>query len=164
VRDYSSGAYRRCLIPFDGFVEWKGEKYPNAPWAIVPRDRALLAFAGLWESWRDPTTEEIVRTFAIVTTEPNELLATIHDRMSIILPEEHHAQWLRSSAWISQMAGRRQPHRRLRPHRRHPARWLPEALLQNRFYQDRASPSEACPEDQGSAHQGSTKQDDGRPN
>jgi putative SOS response-associated peptidase YedK len=85
---------RRCLIPADGFVEWKGEKPPKQPYAIVPADGGLITFAGLWENWRDPATEEWVRTFSIVTTDPNETLAPIHNRMPAILLEEHHARWL----------------------------------------------------------------------
>jgi hypothetical protein len=83
---------RRCLIPADGFVEWKGEKPPKQPYATVPTDGGLITFAGLWENWRNPTTEEWVRTFSIVTTEPNETLLSIHNRMPAILPEEHHAR------------------------------------------------------------------------
>jgi putative SOS response-associated peptidase YedK len=85
---------RRCLIPTDGFVEWKGEKAPKQPYVIVPTDGALITFAGLWEAWRDPVTDESVRTFSIVTTHPNETLATIHNRMPVILSQEHHARWL----------------------------------------------------------------------
>jgi putative SOS response-associated peptidase YedK len=85
---------RRCLIPADGFVEWKGEKPPKQPYATVPTDGGLITFAGLWENWRNPTTEEWVRTFSIVTTEPNETLLSIHNRMPAILPEEHRAKWL----------------------------------------------------------------------
>jgi putative SOS response-associated peptidase YedK len=85
---------RRCLIPADGFVEWKGEKPPKQPYAILPADGGLITFAGLWENWRNPETDEWVRTFSIVTTDPNETLLPIHNRMPAILPEEHHARWL----------------------------------------------------------------------
>lgn len=89
-------AKRRCIVPMDGFYEWQavpGEKRKQ-PWYITSRDREILPVAGIWENWKNPANEEWVRTFAIVTTEPNELCATIHNRMPVILRPADCDRWL----------------------------------------------------------------------
>jgi putative SOS response-associated peptidase YedK len=88
---------RRCLIPASGFYEWRKDGKMRVPYAIVPKDAPLFAFAGLWENWRAPGAEADapwVRSCTIVTGEANELLAPIHQRMPVILPEDAWAQWL----------------------------------------------------------------------
>ena len=88
-------AKRRCLIPADGFYEWKQSVSGKEPYAIVPAEgEPLFAFAGLWERWRDPATKEVVRSCTIITSPPNELLAPIHDRMPVILDRADWAKWL----------------------------------------------------------------------
>jgi len=62
------------------------------------KDDAPFVFAGLWEGWKDPTTEEWFHTCTIITGEPNELVAQIHTRMPVILAEEHHEAWLSNQA------------------------------------------------------------------
>src|SRR5258708_15180731 len=87
----------RCLIPASGFYEWRKDGKTKTPYAIVPTDGPLFAFAGLWENWRDRSAGDDapwIRTCSIVTGEPNALLAPIHDRMPVILPEEAWPQWL----------------------------------------------------------------------
>src|SRR5262252_8725342 len=79
-------AARRCLVPADAFYEWKAAGKIKQPYAIARRDRAPFALAGLWENWKEPASGEWVRTFSIVTTKPNELVAPLHDRMPLILP------------------------------------------------------------------------------
>jgi putative SOS response-associated peptidase YedK len=64
------------------------------PYAIGMKDGSPFVFAGLWEGWKDPATDEWLRTCTIITGEPNELVAQIHTRMPVILPEEDHAKWL----------------------------------------------------------------------
>ena len=99
----SSNAYkrafqrRRCLIPADGFFEWR--KLPGGkrkqPYFIERTDGEPLAFAGLWEAWRGPDRQgEPLRSTTIITTTPNETLAPIHDRMPVILPESRWEEWL----------------------------------------------------------------------
>jgi putative SOS response-associated peptidase YedK len=90
------GAYqsRRCLVPADAFYEWKANGKTKQPYAIAMRDRQPFAFAGLWETWKDPKINEWVRTFAILTTSPNELVASLHDRMPVILAKEGYDRWL----------------------------------------------------------------------
>ncbi len=83
---------RRCLVPATGFYEWKVQDGGKQPYLIKPRSGGLMSFAGLWESWAGPDGE--VRSFTIITTEPNALMARIHDRMPAIIPPEHHARWL----------------------------------------------------------------------
>ncbi|MGA8655873.1 MAG: SOS response-associated peptidase, partial [Chthoniobacterales bacterium] len=85
---------RRCLIPADGLYEWKKVPGGKIPYAIGMRDDSPFVFAGLWEGWKDPSTGEWLRTCTIITGEPNELVAQVHTRMPVILPEEHHAKWL----------------------------------------------------------------------
>ena len=85
---------RRCLVPADGFFEWQKIGAAKQPYNIGLKGDEPFAFAGLWESWRDPETQEQVRTCSIITTAPNELTAPIHNRMPVILPMERRAAWL----------------------------------------------------------------------
>ena len=79
---------RRCLIPADGFYEWRGEKGAKEPFVIRPPGGGIIAFAGLWESWRGQPTA------AIVTCAANARLAPIHERMPVVLAPGDHALWL----------------------------------------------------------------------
>jgi putative SOS response-associated peptidase YedK len=83
---------RRCVVPATGFYEWKALAGGKQPYLIRLKGGELFAFAGLWESWTGPEGE--LRSFTIITTEPNELMARIHDRMPAIIPREHCARWL----------------------------------------------------------------------
>jgi putative SOS response-associated peptidase YedK len=88
---------RRCLIPADGFYEWK--KLPDSkrkqPHYIQRTDGEPMAFAGLWEVWRGADKQgEPLRSCTIITTTPNETLAPIHDRMPVILPASRWREWL----------------------------------------------------------------------
>jgi putative SOS response-associated peptidase YedK len=104
---------RRCIIPADGFYEWEklepektrsGSPAPKGrsgarkqPWFIRRKDGEPLAFAGLWETWRDRSQGDDalpLRTCVIITGEPNELLAPIHNRMPVVLPESVWSTWL----------------------------------------------------------------------
>ena len=84
---------RRCVVPATGFFEWQGERGRKQPFAITVPDQPLFAFAGLWERWK-PREGEPVETFTIMTTEANEQVARIHDRMPVILPMEAIDTWL----------------------------------------------------------------------
>lgn len=84
---------RRCLIPADGFYEWKAGAPRKQPYYIHAKSGAPLAFAGLWETWTGPNGEEL-DTAAIVTTSANEILAPIHDRMPVIVPPDEFDRWL----------------------------------------------------------------------
>jgi putative SOS response-associated peptidase YedK len=89
-----SFARRRCLVPADGFYEWRRDPGRRQPFVFRRIDRAPLAFAGLWSGWRDRATCEGLRTMTIVTTGANELMAPIHDRMPVVLPPEAWSLWL----------------------------------------------------------------------
>lgn len=84
---------RRCLVPADGFYEWKPMGGRKQPYYIHAKSGAPLAFAGLWETWEGPNGEE-VDTATIVTTRANRLLGTLHDRMPVIVPQEAFDLWL----------------------------------------------------------------------
>ena len=86
-------ASRRCLVIADGFYEWQRGGNTRRPMRIVMTSGEPFAFAGLWDSWRGPAGD-IVRSCTIITTEPNELLRPIHNRMPVILPKELESFWL----------------------------------------------------------------------
>ncbi len=83
---------RRCLVPADGFFEWRIEQGRKQPYCIALEGGAPFAFAGLWEAWRGPA--ETIESFAIVTTEANDALRPLHERMPVILPPEAYEGWL----------------------------------------------------------------------
>ena len=84
---------RRCLVLADGFFEWRKDGKQKIPTYIFLKSREPFAFAGLWETWK-AADGDIVKSCTIVTTEPNELIAPIHNRMPVILSEETEALWL----------------------------------------------------------------------
>jgi putative SOS response-associated peptidase YedK len=84
---------RRCLIPTDGYYEWKMVGKTRQPLYYHLRNSELFAFAGLWETWQSPEGQS-VHSFTILTTEPNALAAEAHDRMPVILRPEQEALWL----------------------------------------------------------------------
>ncbi len=84
---------RRCLVPADGFYEWQGPKGNRQPYWFHRPDGGLLLFAGLYEIWT-PEDGKPVPTFTVVTTEANEYLSRIHNRMPVILDEEAQDAWL----------------------------------------------------------------------
>jgi len=84
---------RRCLIPADGFYEWKREGQTRQPFHLSLQDDSLFAFAGLWDRWKD-TSGQVVESCSILTTTPNALLANVHDRMPVILRPEAYDLWL----------------------------------------------------------------------
>jgi putative SOS response-associated peptidase YedK len=85
--------WRRCLVPADGFYEWTGEKGKRRPFLLRPREPHLIAFAGIYERWRDGKGDEI-DTVAILTCDSNRTVSALHDRMPVVLPPEHFAAWL----------------------------------------------------------------------
>src|SRR5687768_2161685 len=94
-------AKHRCIIPVDGFYEWKhmGKGRKKQPFFIRSRDGTALALAGLWEAWKEKDKagdedDDWLRTCTIITTTPNKLLAPIHDRMPVVLPPEAWDTWL----------------------------------------------------------------------
>ncbi len=84
---------RRCLIPADGFYEWKEEGKIKRPYVVRPKVAGPIAFAGLWETWTGPNGEEL-ETAAIVTCAANRALHPIHHRMPVVVPPEAFDFWL----------------------------------------------------------------------
>jgi putative SOS response-associated peptidase YedK len=91
-------AKRHCLVPLNAFFEWSGEKGHKTKWRIRMKDEPLFAVAGLWEWWRDPSTQQGVETYTIITTEANAVLAPVHDRMPVIVGAADYTRWLDASA------------------------------------------------------------------
>ncbi len=84
---------QRCLIPADGFFEWKKLPGGKHPFYFRLQDGEIFAFAGLWERWQAPAGSTL-NSCCILTTTPNDMVAKIHDRMPVILPSESYSTWL----------------------------------------------------------------------
>ncbi|MFD1096516.1 SOS response-associated peptidase [Salegentibacter chungangensis] len=97
---YRNSVKNRCLIIADGYYEWqwkdpKGKE--KQKYLIVPKDQEIFAFAGIYSSWTNPETEDLVNTYSILTTEANELMSEIHNhkkRMPVLLKKADHSNWL----------------------------------------------------------------------
>ena len=88
---------RRCLVPADAFYEWKKLAEGKQPYCIRKKDGSPLALAGLWEWWKptdDGDDDEVIRSFAILTTTANALMKKLHDRMPVIIQAEDFDAWL----------------------------------------------------------------------
>ena len=88
---------KRCLVLADGFYEWQHVKNKTFPYYIHLKDNQLFAFAGIWDAWTNKETKETLKTFSIITTQANPLLAVIHNtkkRMPVILRPEGERKWL----------------------------------------------------------------------
>jgi putative SOS response-associated peptidase YedK len=89
---------RRCLVLADGFYEWGGKPGAKQPYRITRQDNQPFAMAGLWERWEPEDGEATpVQSTTIITTEPNEMMAAIHDRMPVVLERAEEEQWLRDA-------------------------------------------------------------------
>jgi putative SOS response-associated peptidase YedK len=84
---------RRCLIPADGFYEWKKVGKEKQPYNFGMTDDSIFAFAGIWDTWKSPDGTP-VESCSILTTTPNALVADVHDRMPVILDRDDYEQWL----------------------------------------------------------------------
>lgn len=85
---------KRCIIPLDGFYEWKTEGKSKTPFRIITKNQDIFGVAGLWDTWKSPDTGDVMHTFTIITCPPNSLMAKIHDRMPVILLPENEHLWL----------------------------------------------------------------------
>ena len=93
---------RRCLIPADGFYEWRKTDQGKVPYRITLRSRKLFAFAGIWDRWVSPE-EETVETCCMITTVANSLMETIHNRMPVILTKDAENLWLDPSSSVADL-------------------------------------------------------------
>ena len=85
----------RCLVPADAFFEWQKLRPRNNPkFSFTLKDGAPLAFAGLWSAWKDPANGHWLQSFTILTTDANETMQPVHDRMPVILQPKDWARWL----------------------------------------------------------------------
>jgi putative SOS response-associated peptidase YedK len=123
---------RRCILPVDGFFEWKAIKGQKAkqPYAIAMKDASPFGLGGLWENWKEPISGEWIRTFAIITTDANELVAEIHDRMPLILAPADYVRWLSDEP---------DPHDLMRPFPAEPMRMWPISTRVNKPENDEPS-------------------------
>ena len=86
-------ARRRCIVPANAFYEWRAGADGKQPYAVARRDGEPMAFAALWEGWRAPDAS-VLRTFVIITTDANEMLRELHDRMPVVLEKPDWPLWL----------------------------------------------------------------------
>ena len=93
---------RRCLVPADGFYEWRKAGKAKVPVRFTRADGAPFAFAGLWDEWTS-TEGSVVRSYSVLTTEPNALVAGVHDRMPVILTEAGEDAWLDPGAKTAEL-------------------------------------------------------------
>ncbi len=85
----------RCLVPADGFYEWKPlNAKTKQPYAFGMKSGEPFAFGGLWDAWKDPATGDWLQSFTIITTDPNELTAKVHNRMPVIVKPSDYDRWL----------------------------------------------------------------------
>ncbi len=92
-----SFAHRRCLVPVDGFYEWRHQGKQRLPLHITVESRRPFSLAGLWDTWRTPEGLEVV-TFTIVTTDANDAIRGVHDRMPVFIAREDRHRWLTDAA------------------------------------------------------------------
>ena len=86
--------HRRCLVPADAFYEWQKLDAKNKqPYAIALKSGEPYGFAGLWERWKQPDGDKL-ETFTVITTDPNEIVQPLHNRMPVILEPKDYARWL----------------------------------------------------------------------
>ena len=86
--------FQRCLVPSTGFFEWQRTKEGKIPYRFFLKSKKYLSFAGLYSQWKNPKTNEEVKTYAIITTSPNSVMELVHNRMPVILKEENEQDWL----------------------------------------------------------------------
>jgi putative SOS response-associated peptidase YedK len=97
-RAFASGEEKRCLVLADGFYEWRREGTRKQPFFFELPGSAPFAFAGLWDSWRDTSTGTTVRSCALLTQAATGAMASIHDRMPVVLPKRLYPVWLAPTA------------------------------------------------------------------
>lgn len=96
----------RCLVPADGFYEWQArDGGPKQPWLFSEPGQEVFAFAGLWTSWSPGDGVEPLESVTIITTEPNSVVAPVHRRMPVILPQDREARWLDPECPVEEALG-----------------------------------------------------------
>jgi putative SOS response-associated peptidase YedK len=91
---------RRCIVPASGYYEWTKDVGGKQPHYITAKNSPILPIAGLWENWKDPQSGEVVRSCTLIITNANQAMASIHDRMPVILAPENFSDWLSGKAGL----------------------------------------------------------------
>lgn len=94
---------QRCLVPASGFYEWNTEGNKKTPYFFEVKNRPLMSMAGLFDIWLEPSHQKEIYSYTIITTEPNEVVKTIHDRMPVILDEKNEHTWLNESTTTDEL-------------------------------------------------------------
>jgi putative SOS response-associated peptidase YedK len=89
---------RRCLIPANGFYEWKKEGKSKQPYYFQQIDQQPFSFGGIWEEWSDQAAGETIVSCSIITSDSNSLVAPIHNRMPVIIPQQQYDEWLKGDS------------------------------------------------------------------
>jgi len=103
TKPFFRGAFKRkrCLIPVSGYYEWQNTPSGKQPWYFTARDGSpALTVAGLWDEWKNPETEQPLKSCTMIITEPNDFVAEIHDRMPVLLTSGQFDPWLSGEAGI----------------------------------------------------------------
>lgn len=95
--------YKRCLLPINGFYEWKKEDKIKKPFFIYPKDNKYFALAAIYEYWFDEKKQERIISVALITTEPNSLVSDIHDRMPVILNKNDYEKYLNETSSLEEI-------------------------------------------------------------
>ncbi|MDY6765286.1 MAG: SOS response-associated peptidase [Halobacteria archaeon] len=85
---------RRCIVPANAFFEWTGERGNKQPYLVKFKDDRCFSMAGLWERWSRDGDDNTLQTYTVITTEPNDIVGELHDRMPVILSREEEDVWL----------------------------------------------------------------------
>lgn len=93
----SSFRYKRCIVPVSGFFEWQHSATGKVPWYIYRADNDIMSLAGLWSEWTDTSNGQVLKTFTVITTAANDLMADIHNskkRMPLVIEKKNETAWL----------------------------------------------------------------------
>jgi putative SOS response-associated peptidase YedK len=96
---------RRCLVPISGFYEWTRQDGRKIPWHIRPRQDPGLLLAGIWDTWRDPAGDEVLESFAVITTDAAAGLAFVHNRQPVMLGIGAAWRWLDHDTPVDALRG-----------------------------------------------------------
>ena len=102
-------ASRRCIVPFDGFYEWKKTPKGKEPYRIVTNDQEIFTVAGLWDKWVNEQGEDVY-SYTLLTQKPNETIAEIHNRMPAILTKDQERLWLSDDLSPQQLVDMLEPY------------------------------------------------------
>jgi putative SOS response-associated peptidase YedK len=95
---------RRCLMPMSGYYEWEDRADGKQPYYVTARDGSpILTAAGLWDQWKNRETSERIKSCTMIISEPNELVAEVHDRMPVLLQPHQFDHWLSGDMTVEEL-------------------------------------------------------------